>query len=269
MGTDGTELGTKRVKDIRPGIASSSPSFLTAWKGLLYFQADNGSGRRLWVSDGSRNGTRRLSAVPFAPSALKGIGSRRLYMSGHSATTGYEVFVSDGTAAPGQLRVDVQVGAASSNPASFTALNGKVLFVADGGVKGRELWCIDNGATATQIGDVVGAAATVDATDPVLGQTSIVRGHNTLTGAPVNFHALGMRIPERSTFAGSISYLDLAKPLFLLPTTTGRNYSFGIPIPQIPSLTGVTAVLQTWSFETVGELRGIQLSNGVTLTVGK
>src|SRR5688572_11338996 len=62
--SDGTEAGTRLVKDIRPGAAGSSPSSLTAIDGTLYFAADDGvSGRELWVSDGTAAGTRRLADI--------------------------------------------------------------------------------------------------------------------------------------------------------------------------------------------------------------
>ncbi len=54
--SDGTSAGTTMVKDINP-FGNSDPTSLTALNGLLFFSADDGTGRRLWVSDGTSTGT--------------------------------------------------------------------------------------------------------------------------------------------------------------------------------------------------------------------
>jgi len=59
--SDGTTEGTVQVTQIHPPgriIRSSSPSFLTVLSDLVYFAATSpGTGRELWQSDGTRNGT--------------------------------------------------------------------------------------------------------------------------------------------------------------------------------------------------------------------
>ena len=60
--SDGTALGTKLVRDIDPGAATSSPQSLTNVDGTLYFVAHDRSGsNQLWKSDGTAGGT---SVVP-------------------------------------------------------------------------------------------------------------------------------------------------------------------------------------------------------------
>ena len=47
--SDGTRAGTRMVRNIRPGSASSQPLFLTNVNGTLYFTAKDGRhGRELW-----------------------------------------------------------------------------------------------------------------------------------------------------------------------------------------------------------------------------
>lgn len=56
--TDGTELGTRLVKDIYPGFLGSDPQELVIFDGYLFFTANDGvHSRELWVSDGSEAGT--------------------------------------------------------------------------------------------------------------------------------------------------------------------------------------------------------------------
>lgn len=56
--TDGTETGTRMVKDINPGIRSSGVGQLVDFNGTLFFSADDGvHGEELWKSDGTEAGT--------------------------------------------------------------------------------------------------------------------------------------------------------------------------------------------------------------------
>ena len=59
--SDGTPGGTYIVRDICDGPGSSSPAFITCFRGLFYFRADDCvHGPELWVSDGLRNGTTKM-----------------------------------------------------------------------------------------------------------------------------------------------------------------------------------------------------------------
>ncbi len=59
--SDGTQAGTFIVKDIDPDQTNQvdyySPLQLTNYDHKLYFSGDDGSGRKLWVSDGTSDGT--------------------------------------------------------------------------------------------------------------------------------------------------------------------------------------------------------------------
>ncbi len=62
--SDGTQAGTFRVKDIRPGTSSSLPQNLTNVSGTLYFWANDGtSGEELWTSNGTEAGTVRVKDI--------------------------------------------------------------------------------------------------------------------------------------------------------------------------------------------------------------
>ncbi|MCD9855174.1 T9SS type A sorting domain-containing protein [Epilithonimonas sp. JDS] len=65
--TDGTEQGTKMLKDILPGSTGSFPEKLVVFKNKLYFLLNNSGGvRQLWESDGTESGTKLLSSLPAA-----------------------------------------------------------------------------------------------------------------------------------------------------------------------------------------------------------
>lgn len=111
--TDGTEPGTTRVADIAPGSDSSSPHELTVFAGALYFAAaDPGQGRELWKTDGTELGTVRVLDIRPGPDS------------------GLELFTS---------------------PHGLTPIGGKLLFFADDGVHGNELWATDGTAAGTAL----------------------------------------------------------------------------------------------------------------------
>ena len=118
--SDGTPGGTYLVKDICSGPGSSNPAFITCFRGLFYFQADDCvHGSELWTSDGLRNGTTmivrdiRSGSAGSRPSFLTAFRSQLdssdyliflatdgLYTNSPSALGGFggsQIWRSDGT----------------------------------------------------------------------------------------------------------------------------------------------------------------------------
>jgi ELWxxDGT repeat protein len=124
---DGTPAGTRRVADVAPGSAGSNPSAVVplaqaggASPPLLLFAATlHPFGRELFASDGTASGTRLLQDV------LPGAAS-----SAPAFITGVPGAPTAAAYAPGS--------AASIAAAAHAAT--VVLFTADDGVHGRELW---------------------------------------------------------------------------------------------------------------------------------
>jgi ELWxxDGT repeat protein len=166
--SDGSRAGTVLIKNIDPtdfGYDShypgSYPSSLTAMKGRLYFSADDDThGEELWRSDGSRAGTvlvrdirPRRSFSGSDPSSLTAVG-RRLFFSAHAGTHGDELWKSDGSRAGTVLVKNIKPddsghGYPGSDPSSLTAVEGRLLFIADNGTHGRELWRSDGSRAGT------------------------------------------------------------------------------------------------------------------------
>src|SRR4029079_2988884 len=62
--SDGTVLGTMRVKDINPGTGNSYPGYLTNLNGVAIFGADDGThGYELWRSSGTGAGTTMIKDI--------------------------------------------------------------------------------------------------------------------------------------------------------------------------------------------------------------
>lgn len=96
--TDGTSANTMMVKDINPGLGSSSFSALGVYNGKLYFSADDGvHGRELWRTDGTSLGTELVADINpgsggSSPSLAKVLAGK-LYFSAYKVLSGREVWV--------------------------------------------------------------------------------------------------------------------------------------------------------------------------------
>lgn len=151
--TDGTPNGTTLVRDIVPGTASPLELHsLTNVGGTLFFLVDDRvHGRELWRSDGTEDGTALIkdirpglagSAEPFSLVVVNGT----LYFVADDGIHGRELWRSDGTEEGTILVKDVRPGSAGGFGERFTQLlsvNGQLLFPADDGIHGRELWRSD------------------------------------------------------------------------------------------------------------------------------
>ena len=103
--SDGTEAGTKLVKDIRPGggpSGGSVPLEITSFRGMAFFRAaeDGFDGYELWRSDGTKRGTKRSRtsspSTGSEPHDFTAIG-RTLFFGAHQTVGGYGLWKTDGT----------------------------------------------------------------------------------------------------------------------------------------------------------------------------
>ncbi len=135
-----------------PNTTGHFPRDFVAMTGKLLFTLDaSGSGRELWVTDGTAAGTAMVvdikpGSLSSDPEGLVRLGDSIVF-SADDGVHGREPWVSDGTAAGTHLLVDVRPGSTTSDPAGFVELNGRVLFAANDGSTGSELWVTD-GTTA-------------------------------------------------------------------------------------------------------------------------
>lgn len=157
--TDGTEINTKMVKDINPGVAGSqafSPLFYE-YNGKLYFSANDGNnGYELWVTDGTSGGTKMVKDIrPGSGSSsisnITEINGKVIFYANDSIH-GPEVWISDGTSANTELLEDINPGTGTSFTSTlytFTRYNGKIYFFAKDDTHGYELWTTDGTAAGT------------------------------------------------------------------------------------------------------------------------
>ncbi|MDF9797210.1 ELWxxDGT repeat protein [Catalinimonas alkaloidigena] len=151
--TDGTDLGTKIVKDIKPGTSNprdSYPYYLTEFNQELYFRANDGTGYDLWKSDGTDQGTTKVKDLA---SQQSGIGPTNFVVSGNTLyfvasndTDGAEVWKTDGTEVGTQMIKNIN-SFGGSRPENLTDINGQLFFSALSD-DGTYLWKTDG----TEIG---------------------------------------------------------------------------------------------------------------------
>ena len=155
--TDGTAAGTMLFADVWTGSGSSMAGNFQVLGDKLIFAAEDANGRELWVSDGTAAGTMLLKDISAGSGSSMPAGftlfGNRLVFSARSAL-GIEPWITDGTPEGTMLLKDMVTSAsrptlASSDPGTFTLLDGRLIFPAYGSAEGRELWATDGTAAGT------------------------------------------------------------------------------------------------------------------------
>ena len=156
--SDGTEEGTVLVADINPpgglGFGHSSPSSPVAVGGVLLFAANDGvTGRELWRSDGTAEGTDRVrdivpGAVGSDPDELLAVDGT-VYFSAMGPDSGRELWKSDGTEDGTRIVADIAHGFGASSTPRFLARVGDSIFFSARNARGRELWKTDGSKSGT------------------------------------------------------------------------------------------------------------------------
>ncbi len=167
--SDGTQAGTRLLKDIEPGMISSGArnAVVTQDGKRVFFTANDGSsGAELWITDGTTAGTRMVKDLyrgsgSSAPDELVLLGKNSVVFRARSTVTvgtqvietGIELFISDGTAQGTRLLKDIQKGPMPSWPGYFRATKDgkKLFFTADDGTVGKELWVTDGTPAGTKL----------------------------------------------------------------------------------------------------------------------
>lgn len=160
--TDGTDAGTTELTSITtPLVGGLTPRNLTVFMDQLYFfgtQTKTG----LWKSDGTIAGTqlvKDLNADAFFPGVglLTGVGDTLFFVT-DNFLIGRELWASDGSEAGTRLVRDINRSASfslngtlSSDPGGLIAIGSKLLFSADDGIHGRELWTSDGTEAGTTL----------------------------------------------------------------------------------------------------------------------
>jgi ELWxxDGT repeat protein len=267
--TDGTPAGTVLVEDLTPGAQGVSPSALMAFNGKVLYSAFVSAGSGLFIHDGSSNGSVKLMANSGIVRNALAVGTRHVWFSVLTKQEGAELWRTDGTVAGTQLMHDIRKGQFGSNPTDLALSHGRLMFSADNGVFGRELWSVDPGATAQKVGRgsvVPGRNPRLRASDPVTGQTMTMTAEGGMPGGS-GLLVIGLSSPTVQSLAGLRIYFDLQAPFFSLPMQLDGNgtATLGVSIPA--NLTGLATVQS--AFLATNAPQGIDVTNGVILSFGR
>jgi ELWxxDGT repeat protein len=157
--SQGTPEGTVPLAELLPPLGTSASVLLAPLDTALALWVEDGAqGRVLWTHEDTAQGTRRVRDFPsstdadglIAPAAdIEGT----LFFVGSAPGAGNELWKSDGTP-EGTLQLkDLLPGAGSSNPQSFTVMDGRLYFWANRASSGSgtaELWTSDGTEAGTQ-----------------------------------------------------------------------------------------------------------------------
>lgn len=180
------------IRDINPGYSHSNPLYMTAFKGGVFFIADDGvSGQEPWFSDGTEAGTFMLKEIypgdnePFYARNPLVVGNL-IFFIGNDGINGGELWVSDGTADGTKMLKDLYPGSVSSmlDLSYMVEMGGTVYFApreGGGGIpdtRGKELWKTDGTTEGTVI-----------VKDIVEGQNSSLVNHLVATDDRIYFAA--------------------------------------------------------------------------------
>jgi ELWxxDGT repeat protein len=155
--SDGTAIGTYRVKDINPGVGGSDLGFGFATPEIatgvvmvnagstLYFRANDGvHGMELWRSDGTAVGTVIVKDInpgigDSCPAQLTAVGND-VYFIASDGVRGFELWRSNGTEAGTVMLGDIAQGEDWVVDDSLRLINGRLYFNAKSSEYGKEVW---------------------------------------------------------------------------------------------------------------------------------
>ncbi|MHA7633513.1 HYR domain-containing protein [Corallococcus sp. M7] len=157
--TDGTPAGTRSLQEeLLPSGARIDPGSLRATPLRLFFTATSAeTGRELWTSDGTREGTHvtrelnpgRLDGVAFQGPVFV-FGDSVLFTPAGMGETEFDLWKSDGTAEGTVPVKDIYPGLAVANANGFARVGNTVFFSAET-EQGFELWRTDGTEAGTAL----------------------------------------------------------------------------------------------------------------------
>jgi len=214
---DPTVSGTFEILNINPLAANSNPAYFTPVENTLFFRANDGTnGRELWKTNGTFNNGSIVKDINGGsesnPSELTNLNGK-LYFVALESANGFELWESDGTSLGTNRITNINPGAGSANISGMTVLKNGLIFSADDGTHGQELWYYKPTrifADGFESGNTNAWSGVVNAgfEDTAICKLCVVK-----KGAIHGTHSLKVRIPNR-------------KPHFLIDATPSAETKY-------------------------------------------
>lgn len=144
--SDGTQVGKTHVIDTTPAEVTKYDRILAltvAGDRLFFIGANPQAGPGLlWQSDGKAEGTAPIPGSPMPHSSMTELDGRLLFVAPHADAGGtrWALWTSDGTSAGTQVVQSFAPIDTNTAPDGLTAFGDQLLFAADDGLHGSELW---------------------------------------------------------------------------------------------------------------------------------
>ncbi len=152
--SDGTDAGTLLLEDIYPGSSTSQPEGLCATGNSIFFSAADGApatgtGRELYVTDGTPAGTHLLKDIATGPDGSLSVWDfgcsqvgtgRHVIFSATDLEHGFGYWLSDGTSAGTRRLADVHPGLTISPGSGFLVIGDTAYLSAYDTTVGMELF---------------------------------------------------------------------------------------------------------------------------------
>jgi len=144
--SDGTEAGTVMVKDIFPPdgnfTKSSNPNNFFVHDNALYFAAGDESGRKIWKSDGTADGTQPYTSLEASFNTRFFEANGNLFFNASNDETGEEIWKIGKSNEPVPQVYDIVPGTLGSSPYIYGYHSDVLYFLAEDDVRVRELWAL-------------------------------------------------------------------------------------------------------------------------------
>lgn len=146
--TDGTEITGLYEEPSYGGIVG------LVGDQVFFRGAGEGNTQELWVTNGTKGGTRQVKEINPAFGSAKitdGVPlGNYLYFGAHGGVSGEELWRSDGTAEGTERVIDLDPGARDTDPIPLGIVGGKLLFLSGAAFDRKTLWATDGTEAGTQ-----------------------------------------------------------------------------------------------------------------------
>ncbi|UQB69359.1 T9SS type A sorting domain-containing protein [Epilithonimonas zeae] len=155
------------LKTINPSATAYPQNFFySASMGKTFFGANGGNGVELWMTDGTNEGTVLIKDInTFSPTAgsspnnFTEYNGKVYFSASDGATSGTELWVTDGTEQGTHIFKDLIPGSGSSFPEKMVVFKTKLYFLASGTTGDKQIWETDGTESGTKMVATLAAAS--------------------------------------------------------------------------------------------------------------